>query len=143
MFDTSSDAEERLNRNYDYPLQVIEDYPFTGIGFGHYFNPMTYEIYPHNIILEILCELGAFGMVVLLIPTLVMAIAMRVSFSTQLQNGYKVLLLWIPYVVRSLISGDLGENIVVFISFAIFFFNPPSLEVEDLDEDGDDVICNV
>lgn len=112
-----------INRNYDYPMEIIKNNFWFGIGFGNYYNSVTDEVYPHNIILEMLCEFGFIGTVVLLIPVLIFICSRSFNLKTKLINGNRSIILWLPFLVRSMISSDIGNNIIVFISFFVLFYN--------------------
>ena len=103
-----------LNRNYDYPLMIISYHFLDGIGFGNYHNPYTQEIYPHNIILEILCEMGFVGLLFVIMVIIFYLRSHHFLLRNELPSGGICLLLWIPYLVRSMISGDLSENMYSF-----------------------------
>ncbi len=111
-----------LNRNYDYPLMIISYHFLDGIGFGNYHNPYTQEIYPHNIILEILCEMGFVGLLFVIMVIIFYLRSHHFLLRNELPSGGICLLLWIPYLVRSMISGDLSENISLFISLFLLFY---------------------
>lgn|GEM_PF-2274197 len=122
-----------LNRNYDYPLMIISYHFLDGIGFGNYHNPYTQEIYPHNIILEILCELGFVGLLFICMVIFLFVRSHHFLLRNELPNRGICLLLWIPYLVRSMISGDLSENISLFIAmFLLFYYRGVVLTSEQL-----------
>ena len=110
-----------LNRNYDYPLMIISYHFLDGIGFGNYHNPYTNEIYPHNIFLEILCEMGFVGLIFVGMVVFAFVRSHHFLLRNELPSGGICLLLWIPYLIRSMISGDLSENISLFISMFLLF----------------------
>lgn len=110
-----------LNRNYDYPLMIISYHFLDGIGFGNYHNPHTGEIYPHNIILEILCEMGFIGLIFVSMVVFAFVRSHHFLLRNELPSGGICLLLWIPYLIRSMISGDLSDNISLFISMFLLF----------------------
>lgn len=111
-----------LNRNYDYPLMLISNNFLDGIGFGNYNNPYTHEVYPHNIILEILCEFGFLGMILVSLVLIAFVRSHHFYLRNELPSGGICLLIWIPYLVRSMISGDLSENISLFVSLFVLFY---------------------
>ncbi len=123
IFSSSKDFDSRLNRNYDYPLDIIRNNFLFGVGFGNYYNPFTEEIYPHNIFLEIFCEFGFIGFCLLMLPIVFFISSRRFCLRNKLANDASGLILWMPFLVRALISDDLSGNIVVFSSFFIFFYN--------------------
>lgn len=123
FYEGANGSGSSLNRNYDYPMEIIKNNFWFGIGFGNYYNSSTDELYPHNIILEMLCEFGFIGTVVLLIPVLIFICSRNFHLKTKLINGSQSIILWIPFLVRAMISSDLGENIIVFISFFVLFYD--------------------
>jgi O-antigen ligase len=116
-----SNVDTLLNRNLTYPLELIKKIPLLGVGFGNYHNPYTGEIYPHNMILEIIIELGYIGLTLIVLLCAAFFINNRFDIRQKLPNGVFVIFLVLPYLMRSLISLDLGANIVVFV--AIFILN--------------------
>lgn len=119
---TSTHMGSDLNRNYDYPLMIISYHFLDGIGFGNYYNPHSHEFYPHNVILEILCEFGFIGMIFVSMVIIAYVRSHHFYIKNKLPNGSICLLLWMPYLVRSMISGDLSDNISLFISMFLFFY---------------------
>lgn len=119
----SNSFEESINRNYDYAYGIIANNPLFGVGFGCYYNPITEEIYPHNIILEILCEMGIVGMTLVCILIIFYCFWTGINSRTQIQNGCYSIVLFAPYLVKALISDDLSGNIIVFVMFFVLMTN--------------------
>lgn len=115
VFDSKASAGERLNRNFDYPFKIIEQHFLDGIGFGNYDNTVAREVYPHNIILEILCEMGFIGFLILSFVVFIFIARNKFSLRYQLLCGSYAIMIYIPYLVRSLISDSIGHNVSVFI----------------------------
>lgn len=123
LFEDQGSSDKNLNRNYDYPIMIINNNLFTGIGFGNYYNSFADEVYPHNIVLEILCEMGILGLFFFLFVTIFFTQGTKFSITKTLNNECWCMLLWLPYFIRSMISSDLSENIIVFLSYAVYFFS--------------------
>lgn len=121
LFDKSQPMENNIDRNFDYAYIIIEKEWLTGIGFGNYLNPVTEEIYPHNIILELICEIGVVGIVFLLIPIIFYLSNNKVSWRDRFSNGALAIIVFFPYLNRSMISDDISRNIVVITLFFVFF----------------------
>lgn len=121
MFDRSLSVEEIINRNYNYAYDLIDEYWLTGIGFGNYLNPTTGEIYPHNIVLELICEIGVIGIIILLIPIIIYISSNKVSWYDRFSNGALAAIIFLPYFIRSMISDDISRNIVVITLFVVIF----------------------
>lgn len=47
---------------------MIAEQPITGAGFGGFSAELGYDYYPHNMVLEILCEFGVIGLLAGLVP---------------------------------------------------------------------------
>jgi len=119
----SSMFEDRdnIDRDYSYPLYIIFTNTLTGIGFGNYWDPVNDLYFAHNLFLEILCEMGVLGFVLIFIPVLVFLLSDQKDFSRRFSNGALSLVIFLPYFIRAMISDDLSRNIIVFITFFIFF----------------------
>lgn len=106
--------ETRMNRDFVTPFRVLAIDPIFGVGFGGY-PDYANKNYPHNLFLEILCELGLVGFIVISICLVIFWINRRkinmVRFRT-LNKAY-LFLLFTVFFMRSMISGDLTGNIVL------------------------------
>lgn len=94
--------------------------PLFGNGLGSFAVMHSgYDIreYPHNIILELLSELGIIGLFLLMFPIL----NITISFLKRLKSGSEILILtsalFLFYMINSMFSGDLG-----FSNIKLFFF---------------------
>lgn len=90
-----------------------------GIGsFGYLFNGYDTRFYPHNIILEIMCELGIIGLTLFIIP-IIKSLWKSHKYLKYEQNDYYIkitITLLIYYFLNSLVSGDLGfSNMRLFL----------------------------
>lgn len=79
----------------------------TGVGYGRYVVLGSYGSYAHNLVLELLSELGILGFIVIIGTTIFCLI-----------RNVKNVLVWIYLVLifflRSMVSGGLDSNIVLF-----------------------------
>lgn len=94
-------------------IQIFLEHPALGAGLGGY-HQITGEGYPHNFIVEILCECGLLGttlMIALLISSIKKA-NMSLRFTTQ--NQSYLLLILSALLVRILVSADLTVSIELF-----------------------------
>lgn len=115
--DQSSSTDEKLNRNWDFAIALFGQHPIAGVGYGNYYNPIGNESYPHNIILEILCELGLLGFMAIAVVLLVAyfdgkSLMRKVEF-----NRLRGIMIFFPFLLRGFISGSLGSNVQVFVIF--------------------------
>ena len=91
-------------------LKGINDFlnnPVFGIGFGRFEFMGRYGLYPHNIIVESLCELGVVGLLILIL----------ISFKSVrylLKYQTPCLYLFVVFFLRSMTSGGLDDNIIMF-----------------------------
>ena len=112
--DSGASAEQRLNRSYDYPIEMFSANPITGVGYGNYEDP-TGEVYAHNIFLEVLSEMGLLGLLGLSSVVIIFFMTTSSKRSHYQFDKFRGLLVILPYVIRSLISGGLHTNIQVFV----------------------------
>ncbi|MBR6346271.1 MAG: O-antigen ligase family protein [Bacteroidales bacterium] len=90
--------------------------PLTGVGFGRYRVFGRYGSYPHNIIIELLCETGIYG--------LLFAVALSSVSIWKCKKHFPVVLFifWV-FLMRSMASDSLAANITLFsIIFSLFAF---------------------
>lgn len=135
MFDSDVSLGENFNRNLDYPISVIKTVPIFGVGFGNYMNPYSGEWYPHNIIFEIIIELGFIGFIMLALLVFLFWKRNKASITKKLPNGAFAIIIFMPLMTRAFISDHIGSNIIVFIALFILFqkeksSNKPEIEKE-------------
>ena len=99
-------------------IELFLDHPWWGVGFGRYNLWGVYDTYPHNIIIEILCEMGILGFVAVLF------ISMRSILKNKAAFSY-VLYLFIAMFLRAMASGGMSQNIILFT----MLFALPSLRL--------------
>lgn len=94
-------------------LQIFYENPFVGSGLGG-FHAITGEVYPHNFIIEILCECGIVG--AFIFSVLVFSCFKRAKLSifySTINNSYLFLVI-AALSVRVLVSGDFKISIELF-----------------------------
>ena len=74
-------------------------------GMGPYGFTYKYGMYPHNVVLEVLCETGIFGFLVLLVLTLG-AIVRLIVFGRDNENIRHLLIIFLVYAVELCMSGS-------------------------------------
>ncbi len=107
-------------------VQLFLDRPILGVGFGRYNLLGNYDTYPHNLFVEILCELGVVGFVVLLAVFGIMLFLGRHYFK-------RYVYYFAGLFFMSMASGGMFDNIVLFsLVFAAVAFIPykPKLKNE-------------
>ncbi|MEW6202537.1 MAG: O-antigen ligase family protein [bacterium] len=93
-------------------LMIFSAHPIFGAGVAS-FKPLTEQAYPHNIILEILCELGMVGFILFALQALLLLGFIKRIFSLpQMPNLYGILSLvgLVVFFTDSLFSGDISAN---------------------------------
>lgn len=96
-------------------LELFLQNPVTGVGFGRYSLWGNYGNYPHNLFIEILCELGIIGLL------FISALTLSALKGTKHLWGRGIYFFLVIFLA-SMASGGLESNIVVFS----FLFALPS-----------------
>ena len=104
----------------DVAVDMFKNNPLIGVGFGGYNLWGNYDAYPHNIILEILAEMGIVGLLFIVLSVLYYFRQIYVFFSKK-YDIYLCFLL-IPLIARAMISGSLADNIVIFSAINAMYF---------------------
>jgi len=112
---------EKIHRPYEiiHALDLITQKPLLGHGLGGFtpfYNNQRY--YPHNIFLELICEVGIIGTLIL-ITYLIMQLRMnKVVLSQKAKSKFLLLPVFMALLMRANLSSDLTETVYVF-SFLI------------------------
>ena len=109
--DPETDTEENIqigNRGTLYKLALKEflKSPVTGLGLSGY--EVTYGINPHNVVLELLCEVGLLGGIPFLLLLLIAVFSVLRAGWTNRSIRY-IFLFLIAYAVRANIGGYLWQ----------------------------------
>lgn len=118
LFDTSQGSlYEQSSRelNYVTALLLFEQNPLLGAGLGGY-EATGIGPYPHNFILEILCECGVIGLFLILLVLIFKVSTCRINLRYQTRNGTFYFLIILCMFIRASISEDLTESIGIFMS---------------------------
>ena len=92
---------------------MIQDKLYFGHGLGG-FSDNGERYYPHNLILELLVEVGFIGFLLIVIYYMILAKKNELNFRQTTFNGHYIIIVFLPILVRSFISSDLSENVIVF-----------------------------
>jgi O-antigen ligase len=125
MVDDTANLAERVNRsaNWISAINRIEEKPYLGHGLGGYYvDGYSYPgdaTYAHNIILELLSEIGIIGAFIILFPVILFIYRNKYYlFTVRTARGQ----LLFPYIIlvfiHSMISHDLSKSAVLFGIFA-------------------------
>lgn len=117
----SHDRTEMVNRDYDEAMSKIKSNVFLGSGLGGYSLSGNRE-YPHNLFLELLCETGVLGTILLSILIFLPAFKNISNVGICSNSHQYIILVVIALGVRSMASSDLMESIS-FITLVLVFFS--------------------
>lgn len=100
-------------------LQLIQSSPLLGHGLGGFASSYDNErYYPHNIFLELLCETGFIGTLILFVYLILLLKNNQVSLKDRANSGFLVVPIFTALFMRANLSSDLIETVYVF-SFLI------------------------
>ena len=131
VFDSNETLFSRLNRatNFDTAIMFIKQSPFFGQGLGGYYiqgesNYGEAVSYAHNLILELLCEIGFVGTVLFFMPWLISR-SLRENFklTSRSANGGAILPIITVVLLRTMISSNLTYSAMLFSIFVVMTTN--------------------
>ncbi|GKV57403.1 O-antigen polymerase [Sporosarcina sp. NCCP-2222] len=132
--DSSAGRIERYKSAYE----MIKRSPFVGEGLGGfplYYSGEDISDYPHNIILEIIAEMGLIGLVVCIIffaLSLFRTLNLyRSSYKFIPTLGMVTVGVFIYYLSFAMVSGDINSNRILYVFMGIMCMFPTIFEVED------------
>lgn len=102
-------------------LNQFKSSPILGIGYGRFLWQGGYGNYPHNFLVELLCECGIIGTLYILMIPIVYFFRVILVCDISRENLVGVSCLILPYIIRALVSSDMSYNIE---TFAILFMIP-------------------
>ncbi len=105
-------------------ILIFLSHPILGVGLGGYpvYSSNIEAVWPHNMILEILCETGLFGLCSILLILYLFFHRYHISLRYVTVSGCYLFLFLIALLVRVMVSGDFTESIELFS--ALFACNP-------------------
>jgi len=110
----SNTMQGMLNRDYVRTFDIISNNSIWGVGLGgFYVENINKSKYPHNIVLEIICESGFVGLILCAIIIWLFLRNKKNIIQFKTSNNSFVFLLIVAYGVRAMISEDLGANIAL------------------------------
>lgn len=90
---------------------------YFGCGLGGY-HFITGDVYPHNFLLEILCEMGIVGLCIILTFFYACKKSSKLKLHFETQNGTYFFLVMSVLLIRTLVSADLTVSIELFSSMS-------------------------
>lgn len=140
IFDGESDFATRTNRNinWDAAFERIKEKPFLGHGLGGYYvdgySSPGQGTYPHNMILEFLCETGILGTIIILGPLIYFIIVRWREILLIKTVNSQPLLPWVASVfLISMISHDLQRSsylLGIILALSVYLNFKPSKKFE-------------
>ena len=97
---------------FDVGMDMFHRNPILGVGFGGYNYFGAYGAYPHNMIVELLAELGIVGIIVLVLIEGSNKAGLSLLYNSQ--YDVKMAYVFIALFLRSMISLSLTGNVVIF-----------------------------
>ncbi|MBE6245722.1 MAG: O-antigen ligase family protein [Bacteroidales bacterium] len=133
MLEGEEETSVRLHRDISTPLNVMTINPWLGVGFGNYPDYANND-YPHNLILEILCEMGVIGLVVFatIIFFFIFFNHNKKFLRYTTAHGSYFFLTFLVFLFRSLISGDLADSMSGICALLAIVYRLPDNELEEL-----------
>ncbi len=119
------------DENFDSAVNRISERPLLGHGLGGYYVDWYSEpgggTYPHNLLLELLCETGIIGTMIILITPIYLFIipAFRKILHFRTESAVTILPLLIMWVMTSMASWDLTFSAGVFAIVGILWATFP------------------
>ena len=106
----------------DVGIQQYLKSPFWGVGYGRYVNPDgVYGGYPHNMFIELLCETGISGLLLVILVLVGFFKTNYAVFKTNKRYLFGGFCLLITFFVRAMVSEGFSSNIEL---FAVLFMLP-------------------
>ncbi len=99
-------------------IQLFLDHPILGVGFGRFNWMGDYNAYPHNLFIEILCETGIVGFIVIIGIAVLMLVYTRNYIKRYVYYLFALF-------IMAMASGCMYDNIIIFsLVFAAVSFIP-------------------
>lgn len=107
-----------LNRNYDDAFKILETDFILGKGLGG-FSTNGVRAYPHNLFLELLCELGMVGTLLIIVLIFVPLLVKPNRFQLMTKSNFYALPLIVAIFIRSMMSSDLIDSITLITAIIV------------------------
>lgn len=94
-------------------ISIFKDYPIAGAGIGG-FHAITGHVWPHNFVLELLCETGILGIIASFLLLIIPLIKKKTGLMHITNSNQFFFLIILSVVMRIMVSSDLRESIELF-----------------------------
>ena len=113
---------QSLNRDYNNAFKILETDFILGKGLGG-FSTNGARAYPHNLFLELLCELGMVGTLLIVMIVFVPLVVKTDRFRLLTISNFYALPLIIAIFIRSMMSSDLIDSITLITAIIVISKN--------------------
>lgn len=96
-------------------FRLFEKNPLLGVGFAGYHYHRDYTAYPHNMIVEMLAELGSIGTIIVFYIFLSYKKSLLLMYNNNRQ--FMGLYIVLAFFLRAMVSLSFGHNSILFASF--------------------------
>ena len=96
-------------------MSQFYQHPIFGVGFGRFYHMGEYGCNEHNLFVELLTELGIIGFLIFIILCVKPLLASYNFVKHHIQTYAPFILLLLSYFLRSMVSSDLRETVVILI----------------------------
>ena len=111
-------------------LEIFRSYPLLGVGFNGYDFMGNHNAYPHNMLVEMLADLGLLGTGIIILFTCIKNEGVKYMYNNKLKvMGFYISL---SFFLRSIVSLSLAQNIIVFSTLcALAFFQESQGDIKN------------
>ena len=109
---------QSLNRDYDNAFKILETDFILGKGLGG-FSTNGARAYPHNLFLELFCELGMVGTLLIVMIVFVPLVVKPDRFRLLTISNFYALPLIVAIFIRSMMSSDLIDSITLITAIIV------------------------
>lgn len=95
-------------------LKLFYHYPYFGAGIAGFNHAYPGMLYPHNFFIEILCECGIVGIIILLITVIYHFCKQKICLFYLTRNGSFIFLIFAATGIQMMVSNDLSSSIELF-----------------------------
>lgn len=130
---TLEQGDEGRSIRYALAVSLWQNNPLFGVGIGGFSKNVGFANYPHNMFLEILCECGIIGLLLVLVITYVYIKRSRITLLHKTNCGSYMIVFMSSLFVRVMVSADLTTSIelisaIFAVSTTVFISNPKQNE---------------
>lgn len=111
--DTLLEGDNGRQMLYIQAINIFNNNPLMGSGIGG-FHAITGDAWPHNFVLEMLCETGLLGTIGMLVVVIYVLSTKHIKLLYVTRSGMFFFLVLLTLFVRVMVSSDLPESIELF-----------------------------